>query len=209
MMAQVDRAGYTARTDHLRRMMDKTRQRRATPKQWSALDTADWLGKSLWQGGLALQLLWHLVVISDNISVTTPGPMRDPDEVPTLLASILGPVSRFLPGGEVLIHWSVIASMLSVWWNPRFVQVFRGFSRHVIGLSQWYIFQALVVTVRFAGRRATKYAADAQVSRSAQMSLHGLLALAMTVVSFPVLLLRGLGSNIVTVLRPGTKNRSR
>jgi len=183
VQAQVDRAGYAARTDHLRRMMDKSRQQRVTPKKWSPLDSADWLGRSLWQGGLILQLLWHLAVISDSIAVAT-RPLRDPDETPTWLVLFLGRITEFLPDTQLLISWSVVASIMSVWWNPRFVQVYRGFSKHVLGLSQWYIFQGLVVALRIAGRRATEFAVNAEVSKSAQLSLHGLLALAMVVVSF-------------------------
>ncbi len=183
MLAQVDRAGYTARTDHLRRMMDKSRQQRVTPKRRSALDTIDWVGWCLWMGGLALQLLWHLVLVSDSLAAATPGPIRDPDEVPSWLSSVLLRLVVYLPRSQLLMSWSIAASALSVWWNPRFVQFYRGFSKHVLGLSQWYLFQVLVVITRVGGRRVTGLAASSDVSRIAQLSLHGLIALATVVVS--------------------------
>ncbi|KAH6695399.1 Ima1 N-terminal domain-containing protein [Plectosphaerella plurivora] len=176
VQAQVDKAGYTARTDHLRRMMDKSRQRRATPKQWSPLDTIDTMGKWLWLSGLAAQLLWHLVLVS-QASSSTSGSLRDPDEVPHWFSVWLAQVTLRLPAAQSLISWSIYVTLIGIWWNPRFVQVFRGFSKHVLGLSQWYAFQGLILAVRLGGREAAGHVAQSEVATSAKVSLHGLLAI--------------------------------
>ncbi|KAM0330955.1 hypothetical protein ACHAQA_003912 [Verticillium albo-atrum] len=182
VQAQVHQAGYTARTDHLRRMMDRSRQRRAAPKRWTALDTVDKLGRWLWLAGLAGQLLWHIAATAETLSATTPGPLRDPDEVPSAWASSLRNIANTLPNTSLLIRLSIWANLLSIWWNPKFVQVSRGFSKHIYGLSQWYMFQVLVLLVRFISVSMATFAGSAEGSaRSAQLSLHALLSLAIVV----------------------------
>lgn len=181
--AKVDQAGYKARTDHLRRMMDRSRQRRSAPKRWTPLDGFDSFGRWLWLSGLASQMLWHLVSVSVLVTTRTPGPLRDPDEDSSQLLLLLRRLTYVLPSAQSLASLSVGASIASVWWNPRFVQVFRGFSKHILGLSQWYIFQVLVILVRFVGVRITDATSGQEVQMSARVSLHFLLALVMVVVS--------------------------
>ncbi|KAM0277585.1 hypothetical protein ACHAQH_005704 [Verticillium albo-atrum] len=181
VLAQVHQAGYTARTDHLRRMMDRSRQQRAVKKRWTALDAADRLGRWLWLAGLTGQLLWHIVTMADALSTTTPGPLRDPDELLSAWAPTLRYVVDTLPNAFTLMRLSFLANLLCIWWNPKFVQVFRGFSKHICGLSQWYIFQGLVLLVRFLGVRMTGVAGDGEGRTSAQLSLHVLLAIAVVV----------------------------
>src|SRR6185436_4840701 len=61
VLERIQQAGYTAKTDHLRRIIDRSRQTRAGWR--TPLDVLDLLGRRLWQAGLALQLLWQLSVI--------------------------------------------------------------------------------------------------------------------------------------------------
>ncbi|KAL2755281.1 hypothetical protein ACRALDRAFT_1082422 [Sodiomyces alcalophilus JCM 7366] len=179
--ARVDQAGYKARTDHLRRMMDKSRQRLSAPKRWTPLDGFDSLGRWLWLSGLASQLLWHLVSVSTLVTTRTPGPLRDPDEDSSRSLLLLRQLTHALPSAHSLASLSIWVSVASAWWNPRFVQVSRGFSKHVLGLSQWYIFQVLVILVRFIGVRITDVSGGQEVQLSARISLHFLLALVMVV----------------------------
>ncbi|ROT35220.1 hypothetical protein SODALDRAFT_317855 [Sodiomyces alkalinus F11] len=179
--AKVEEAGYKARTDHLRRMIDRSRQRLSAPKRWTPLDGFDSLGRWLWLTGLASQLLWHLVSVSTLVTTSTPGPLRDPDEDFSRPLLLLRHLTDILPSAPFLATVSIWASIASAWWNPRFVQVFRGFSRHILGLSQWYIFQGLVILVRFIGVRITDIAGGQEVQPSARLGLHFLLALVMVV----------------------------
>ncbi|PNH43868.1 hypothetical protein VD0002_g4687 [Verticillium dahliae] len=141
VLAQVQQAGYTARTDHLRRMMERSRQRRASPKRWTALDMADTLGRWFWFAGLTGQLLWHFATMADALSTMTTGPLRDTDELSPAWTSVLRWMANALPQSSVLVRMSFWANLLCIWWNPKFTQVFRGFSKHIHGLSQcpfWY-----------------------------------------------------------------------
>ncbi|KAG7101887.1 Integral inner nuclear membrane protein ima1 like [Verticillium longisporum] len=151
VLAQVQQAGYTARTDHLRRMMERSRQRRASPKRWTALDMADTLGRWFWFAGLTGQLLWHFATMADALSTMTTGPLRDTDELSPAWTSVLRWMANALPQSSVLVRMSFWANLLCIWWNPKFTQVFRGFSKHIHGLSQClHALLAIVVVVLYA-----------------------------------------------------------
>ncbi|KAK1983768.1 Ima1 N-terminal domain-containing protein [Colletotrichum cereale] len=177
VQAQLDQAGYTARTDHLRRMMDRSRKNRVAPKQLTSLDVAAKVGKWLWLGGIACQYMWHVASLAVVFArQMDEGPMRDPDAEYTIAQRLSIALILLLPSPGRLITWSLWANVISVWWNPKFVQVFRGFSRHIIGLSHWYTFQGLILFTRFLAMRMTELKGGRAAEDSAQMSLHGLMA---------------------------------
>ncbi|GKT56518.1 integral inner nuclear membrane protein ima1 [Colletotrichum tofieldiae] len=180
VQAQLDQAGYTARTDHLRRMMDRSRTNRVVPKQLTPLDVAAKMGKWLWFGGIACQYMWHVaslaIIFAKQIDE---GPMRDPDVETTITQRLFIALTLLLPSPERLVHLSLWSNAVSVWWNPKFVQVFRGFSRHILGLSHWYTFQGLILFTRFLAMRMAELEGGRAAEGSAQISLHGLMAVLM------------------------------
>ncbi|KAL6357379.1 hypothetical protein LRP88_07538 [Fusarium phalaenopsidis] len=177
---QIRRAGYTAKTDHLRRMMEKSRGRRADPGRNTALDWANSLGRGLWWGGLAMQMLWHIKTLSYVLEHPDEG-MYDPDDRswPTMAVAALSWAVAFLPPADKLISGAVTASILSAWWNPQFVQVSRGFTRHLLGFTQWYSFQGLIIFFRILFRRVLEMNGGRGQSRSAQLSAHLVMAVVM------------------------------
>ncbi|KAF4976713.1 hypothetical protein FZEAL_6661 [Fusarium zealandicum] len=181
--SQIRRAGYTAKTDHLRRMMEKSRGRRVDPGRTTILDWADSLGRGLWWGGLMMQMLWHLKAVAFALEHQDVG-MYDPDDSswPTMATACLSWVVAFLPPGETLMGGAVMASILSAWWNPQFVQVSRGFTKHLLGFTQWYSFQGLIIFFRFLFRRVLEMNGGKAQSRSAQLSAHFVMAVVMTMI---------------------------
>jgi hypothetical protein len=146
----IEKAGYTAKTDHLRKMMDRSREARSVRKTTTPMDVIEVLGKWLWWAGFALQMLWHLRISLEVISEGEAGGMSDPDEP---ISSIqLRHVAALLPSQDWLILNSLIAAVVSAPWNPHLVKVVRGFSRHLLGLQQWYSYQAIIIAMRFACR---------------------------------------------------------
>lgn len=184
MEGKILQAGYTAKTDHLRRMMEKSRGRRADPAKSTPLDWADTVGRGLWWGGLLMQMLWHLRATSAALKYDNDG-MYDPDDNSwsRLAISGLDWVAAFLPPPETLISGAVTASILSAWWNPQFVQVSRGFTRHLLGFTQWYSFQGLIVFFRLVFRRMLEMDGGKGQSRNAQLSGHIVMAVLMITVS--------------------------
>ncbi|KAJ2906970.1 hypothetical protein MKZ38_009833 [Zalerion maritima] len=142
----LSQAGYRAKADHLRRMMDRSRLSRSSTKSRSALDYFDLLGRSFWILGLLLQLLWHLTLISSIIGEPV-GLLSERDEPPEALLP-LKKISENLPRPDTFSYYSVIASLAASWWNPQFPATFRGFTRHLNGLRNWYGFQVVIVVSR-------------------------------------------------------------
>jgi hypothetical protein len=167
-------------------MMEKSRGRKISPEKKGALDWVDSLGKGLWWGGLAMQMLWHLRAVTLALEHEDVG-MYDPDDMSwsTLAVKGLGLAVAFLPSADTLINSAVVASILSAWWNPQFVQVSRGFTRHLLGFTQWYAFQGLIVFFRFLFRRVLEMDGGQAQSRNAQLSAHVVMSVVMVIVSCP------------------------
>ncbi|KAK3314652.1 Ima1 N-terminal domain-containing protein [Apodospora peruviana] len=146
---RLEQAAYTAKTDVLRRMIDRTATTGKVMKQRSALDVFDVLGGWLWTFGLVLQLAWHVSVL--HMLLMSYFTDIDADQTLTTfrLLKLCGPLLSLLPSADRLISWSFITSLVSVWWNPRFVQIFRGFTKHISGVSRWYAYQFMAIVLRF------------------------------------------------------------
>lgn len=166
-------------------MMEKSRGRKISPEKKGALDWVDSLGKGLWWGGLAIQLLWHLRAITLALEHQDVG-MYDPDDRSwsTLAVKGLGLAVALLPPADTLINSAVVASILSAWWNPQFVQVSRGFTRHLLGFTQWYAFQGLIVFFRVLFRRVLEMDGGQAQSRNTKLSAHLVMSVVMVMVSF-------------------------
>ncbi|KFG79669.1 hypothetical protein MANI_019029 [Metarhizium anisopliae] len=178
---RIRQAGYTAKTDHLRRMMSLSRGRRT--RRRTPLDWVNTLGKTLWRTSFLLQLLWHFVMITQALQQSNEG-MYDPDDQSVYATAIswLKLAIGFMPSAATLIQWSIWTAILAVWWNPHFVQVNRGFTRHLLGFTQWYSFQGLTIFFRFIFRGVVDANAQTAGSGTAKLSAHVAMALVMTVI---------------------------
>ncbi|PHH62340.1 hypothetical protein CDD82_2008 [Ophiocordyceps australis] len=134
------RAGYTAKTDHLRRMMDMSRGKRIMTTEPTRLDYVSAIGRATWRAGFVLEMLWHAKAVVFVLANSMP------------LSAALVDLLAYLPATHRLASWSIAAAFASAWWNPHFVQVNRGFTRHLLGLTQWYCFQGLIIFFRLASR---------------------------------------------------------
>ncbi|POR35262.1 Integral inner nuclear membrane protein ima1 [Tolypocladium paradoxum] len=179
---RIRQAGYTAKTDHLRRMMDLSRDRKPTRRR-TVIDWVNSLGKTAWSAGFVLQMLWHLVIVAQVLQHGDDG-MYDPDKLGFLARMLVGlkHATMFLPTADTLIHWSIRAAFISAWWNPHFVQVNRGFTNHLLGFTQWYSFQGLIVFFRLAFRRVLDIKGGQAQSTHAQLSAHMVMAAGMVLI---------------------------
>lgn len=163
-------------------MVEKSRGKRVS-KKTTPLDLVSHAGRLLWLGGFVLQMLWHLVNIARVLERRDNG-MYDPDDQSTLVMVTTGmnTAARFLPCPETLLRWSITAGFLCAWWNPHFVQVNRGFTRHLLGFTQWYSFQGLIIFLRFLFRTVADMHVDEAQSKSAYLSVHVAMAALMGLV---------------------------
>ncbi|KAH9898770.1 Ima1 N-terminal domain-containing protein [Xylariomycetidae sp. FL2044] len=141
-------ANYTAQTDHLRRMMDRTRTHRQEVKNRGLLDILDLAGKWCWHTSFVLQFAWHITMLyALAVDMYTPGE-RDSWAGALLRMSSwinLDTSSRL----DRLMQWAINLGMCSFPWNPRFKQTIRGFTAHILGFRQWYTHQLLILLIRF------------------------------------------------------------
>lgn len=157
VLQRLEQAAYTAKTDALRRTIEKsmaTRKKITSPRRLSFVGL---VGGGLWLAGLVLQLFWHLSILERLYMQATDVVPFSEDEVVTasgkdnLGVSILGAMGPFLallPAPEQSLRWSVFATILGSWWNPHFIQVYRGFTKHITGISEWYMFQFIALAMR-------------------------------------------------------------
>lgn len=176
------KADYKAKTDFTRNMLEKSRD----PKNWVTSrrtwrDHVSWVGRMAWNLALVLQLTWHAKVLAD-VALTDASGMRDPDDASwtTKALEMIGYVLGCLPEDDTLICWSLLSTLGSVWWNPKFVQVLRGFDRHLIGMYQWYGLQFLLCAIRFG----LVYLSIGEQPKNAQMAAHIAIILMVSAITY-------------------------
>jgi hypothetical protein len=196
---RLKQSSYTAKTDHLRRLLDKTRQNVApgkSKKTW--LDVFDILGQISWILGIFGQLLWDFVGTSGHLirrfldistsDIFSSEPLIDPDSDIALspLASWMQAVLNILdydgnsirPSGYCgitisnLAKWSLLLSIISIWWNPKFKEGYRGYHRHIKGFQDWYKYQVLLLIARVVFWSLIKYELLDRVDPSATIGVH-------------------------------------
>ncbi|CAK7271450.1 hypothetical protein SEPCBS57363_004629 [Sporothrix epigloea] len=172
VLGRIREAGYTAKTDHLRRMVDYSRQVRLT--RATPIDAANWIGQKLWWAGIVLQILWQSGVIGSFLVQTLPVQALDTDDVgfgsdtiidgdaaasashtpaPTFTTTMLAICWQYflrlvVSKADVLRTLCIAATLASCWWNPFLVQTARGFTKPLIGIPTWYVYQLAILLVR-------------------------------------------------------------
>lgn len=144
---QLAKAAYTAKTDHLRRMLDRTAKIRVVTTN-SPVYYCQSMGKWLWVASLIFQLLWHLRLTSKGLADNS---RRNNDNSWLMLSvRVVAGFSGFLPSSDQLLKWSFWTSAISIWWNPRWVDTFKGNTKHLVGMSNYYCYQALIFALKLA-----------------------------------------------------------
>lgn len=181
VLQRLEQAAYTAKTDALRRTIEKsmaTRKKITSPRRLSFVDL---VGGGLWLAGLILQLFWHLSILERLYMQATDVVPFSEDEIVTasgkddLVVSILGTMGPFLallPAPEQSLRWSVFATILGSWWNPHFIQVYRGFTKHITGISKWYMFQFIALAMRIGLQTVPSVLTPDPLQHNKQLAFH-------------------------------------
>jgi len=199
VIERLKQSSYTAKTDHLRRLLDKTRQNVAPrKKRKSWLDVFDILGETFWTVGVFGQLLWNFVVLFGHLmhrflhisisDLLSSDPLTDPDSDITFstLTTLMQPMLDIMKydGNTMcslgyqgiavrnLAKWSLLLSFLSIWWNPKFKEGYRGYHRHIKGFQDWYKYQVLLLIARVAFWYMLKYQLLDRIDPSATIGVH-------------------------------------
>lgn len=153
---RIRQAGYEAKSDHLRRMMDRSKAgrvaRQARNRNWRSLLV--FAGAIGYWGSVAGQLAWDVL---ESFSAGGQVP-QDSDE--PLSPSLVSCVQQTLQEQRLPNQCSVdlapyaglglIAGILSIWWNPKLRLKVEGRGGRFVGLGEYYKVQLIVMVVRCA-----------------------------------------------------------
>lgn len=170
---RLKQSSYTAKTDHLRRLLDKTKNHTiARRRNTTWLDVLSFLGQLLWTFGIFAQLVYdswgclgfvrhqlaHALSVDAIVDDLPIGSDADGSNswlfyLATRLRSALSnsdvPASAVLECPSAgLARWGLILTAASLWWNPKFKEGIRGYDRHITGFREWYTYQGLLLTAR-------------------------------------------------------------
>ena len=131
--ARMQQATHVAKSDHMRRMLEKSRVRRVSSRWgWRSLVvTFAGIGYST---SLAVQLVWHGL---GSQCVGTTGTRCFQRPVP----------QECVETAQQYVGWSLALGLWSVWWNPKWqhkLEVAR-----LVGLKAYYKLQLVVLVMRF------------------------------------------------------------
>lgn len=163
----MQQAGYTAKTDCLKRMLDKSKKRRLPGPSykfsWASL--FDFCGLMLWTSGLLVQILWNLLgcfgsqpatilaslVSQSGSSIALPFFQSTVTLSPAVLhfCSVALPYFYNASGAPPSAKTSLAMSCVSIWWNPEWKNSVRGFNGHISGYQDWYKMQVVSIFFRF------------------------------------------------------------
>lgn len=171
---QLQKASYTAKTDHLRRMMDRTKARRRQVRRRGKLDYVDMSLEWTWNGAFLLQFLWHIIVL---VSLLARYEGHDGHDgtlhwVLMFMRKLCTLVLAWSPQPDRIVLWSIRLSLPSALWNPRFKQSIRGFTAHITGFSQWYAYQVVIILIRCACLFLSQYDEAKGIPITTQMGAH-------------------------------------
>jgi hypothetical protein len=144
---QLQQATYTAKSDHVRRMLAKSRQRRiANRLGWrSLIITIGGLG--YWMS-VAGQLLWHAMgaLTSDRIPTDELQPILCLHELAIYQACPRGCAEYY----GLLASHTLKLGILCIWWNPQWHHKLAGRDGRLTNLDTYYQIQAGIIVFRFA-----------------------------------------------------------
>lgn len=156
MRQRIRAAGYAAKTDHLRRMMQRTKHGSVPSRKvgWGWRNVLVFLGGQAYAISIILSLIWHIFGVFLNPipeygmrPAETPGPkicltqaVRD-QEVEQACFSSMVPLAKD----------GLMLGIFSFWWNNRLNEKVKGSGGRMVGLSAHLKFQMVVLAARATG----------------------------------------------------------
>ncbi|KAJ5996599.1 hypothetical protein N7499_007082 [Penicillium canescens] len=184
---RIRKAGYEAKSDHLRRMMDQSRANREARQ----VRNRSWRSLLLYAGALAYwasiagQIAWDL--ISAMTLYQTSGSLggspiyTEPPMAPAFSQCTKQTLSMWRIPSDCVIDLApaagvaLIAGALSLWWNPKLRLKIDGMPGKFKGLAEYYQAQLIVLVVRCVFWAVLKDPSASGLDPSMSPALHGLM----------------------------------
>lgn len=188
--ARIRQAGYEAKADHLRRMMERSKSGRAAKKarnrNWRSLLV--FAGAVCYWGSVAGQIAWNLMGALDGERVAL-------DEKHSLsISSFVSCTKQAIGTRKVGSHCSsglacyaglaLVLGILSLWWNPRLRLKLEGRSGRFVGLGEYYKVQLIVMVVRSVAWAVLKDPSTSGMQPTLPPALHAFMMAFTILVSF-------------------------
>ncbi|KAI9375395.1 Ima1 N-terminal domain-containing protein [Aspergillus egyptiacus] len=154
--ARIRQTGYEAKSDHLRRMMDRSKAGKAArrARRWNWRNLLVLAGFMGYWASISGQLAWDLASV-----LTVDEPPHDSDTSPPsrsiascfqLTFQLRRLPSRCFVDLEPYAALSLVAGILSLWWNPKLRLKVEGRGGRFLGLGEYYKVQLIVLVARCA-----------------------------------------------------------
>ncbi|KAI4172246.1 MAG: hypothetical protein LQ343_003681 [Gyalolechia ehrenbergii] len=183
--------GYAAKTDHLRRMMNRTRGAGITFNSWTWKRVGGVLGTIGWTTGFLGQLCWDLFGALPPTHADDGLPSEDePQSIATCLISGTLNIQSTPSCNELLqpmLVFTFVLSLLFFWWNPRMQYKLRGGYGRIVGYIEYYKLQLIALAIRYAGWKLMAKDSVVHIDPQATRALHAFSLVAgimLTVLSF-------------------------
>lgn len=166
---QIRLSGYVAKTDHLRRNLERTRGGRDLGR-WNWKSTIIFLGATGWYISLAGQLLWDAQQVVAAHRQEMVG--EDDPSISTCRSSrwaIAHMTSKCSTNYDSAADLALDLGLLCIWWNPRLKEKFTKDGR-IVGKAGYYGAQIMLLVLRFVSwsvLRSPAYNFDARTVKAA------------------------------------------
>ncbi|EFQ98679.1 hypothetical protein MGYG_01700 [Nannizzia gypsea CBS 118893] len=189
---RIRQTGYAAKTDHLRRMMERSKGRSSRQRRqmwrWKGLLVST--GAFSFWSSVAGQLVWDVVAFASSAY------QLQEVEVASMSMSSLGSYcvassinNRRIPGecATFLAPYaglSLILGAFSLWWNPKLRLKVEGHHGRLIGLREYYRIQIVALMVRFMAWAGLQDPAITGLHPQLNPSIHAFVAIFTLITTF-------------------------
>jgi hypothetical protein len=155
---QIRSAGYVAKADHLRRIMERSEQKRRTVQTSRQAWTLQLIALAKWTYILSffVQILWHIF----GYMMAVDGREWDGEATSAdifswdicmrqaILVRQVDECCVFSPLVTKVVMYALVADMLTLWWNPRLKEKTNSITGRMYGLKALWSIRAAVLVLR-------------------------------------------------------------
>lgn len=184
--------GYAAKTDHLRRMMNRTRGAGIKFNSWTWKRLGGILGTIGWSAGLLGQLCSNsfgalpLTHPDDGCAI-----YEKPQSIATCLMTGIFDFQSTCSCNELvqpMLAITLILSLLFFWWNPRMLYKLRGGYGRIVGHFEYYKLQLIALVIRYMAWKLVAKDSTFHLDFQATRALHAFSLVIGIIVSPPLTL---------------------
>ena len=166
--------GYAAKTDHLRRMMDKTRGSQSIRYDWNWRHFVVYVGGIGWWSAVAGQVLWNafgtLAAVDSGLGDENPPASVKECVQQTFRDGLRGSSCTDL--AQPLAVWALVLGLLSSWWNPCLSKKLHGKLGRMVGLTEFYKLQGIINVCRLLIWYAMRDSKGSHLDASTTKAIH-------------------------------------